>query len=178
MGKNSRHSGPSRRRHVGLGGVRSVGAASTLVKESQIQKAYWEYLNLIPVFIDNWAGSVGDFSYAVPNGTWVPGQRASKIIGSLLGQGLRPGVSDIVIAYPVGPHHGAYMELKRDRKSKVSDDQIDWLARVRMVGYFGEFCYGLDDAILKTQRYLTGGKMDPLPPKKKSVVESASTTRA
>lgn len=71
-------------------------------------------------------------------------------------KGFRNGVSDIVIACPVGRYHGAYIELKRDEKAEITDDQKSWIKRMRYAGYYGDIAIGLDWAIETTQNFLSG----------------------
>ena len=96
-----------------------------------------------------------DYSYMVPNGTQLGGGRSrrAQYMASLKAQGLRPGVSDLVVAYPVKGYHGAYIEMKRvpaaykgpaALRSAVKQDQIDWLTLMRSVGYWAAIAYGAD----------------------------------
>lgn len=109
--------------------------------------------------------TLADFSYHVPNGIWVPGNPAAtaRIISSLKAKGFRNGVSDIVIALPIGKFHGAYIELKRDTKSVRRPDQIQWLTLMRSVGYYAALAFGLDEAITRVQEFLLGKDPPPLP---------------
>lgn len=86
-------------------------------------------------------------------------------MASLKKQGLRPGVSDIVIAYPVTPYHGAYLELKRGPRevTAMGDEQKLWLTRMRDVGYYAAVAAGLEDAILHVRQYISGVKAGPFP---------------
>jgi len=68
-------------------------------------------------------------------------------------EGLRPGVSDILIYYPVGALHGLWLEIKRNKKYTASERNTHtWLAQekfhenVKSVGYEAVFCYGFDDS--------------------------------
>jgi hypothetical protein len=129
-----------------------------MVRESQIQKDFWTYLGMIPV---PEGGVLQDYSYAVPNGVWIPGdpKRSARLINSMKAQGFRPGVSDIVIALPRHGFHGAYLELKRDLKSPTSDEQLEWVRRMSRVGYFAEIAHGSADAMAAVQRYLSGHRL-------------------
>lgn len=107
-----------------------------------------------------WAGTVPvgkrrliDFTYMVPNGIKL-GFEAGRYMNFLKAQGLKSGVSDIVIALPVGPYHGAYMEFKRDDKSPVSDNQQEWLDLMASVGYYSGVVRGFDAAVKFTMEYL------------------------
>jgi hypothetical protein len=89
------------------------------------------------------------------------GNRTPAQARNLKLEGLRPGVSDIFIAYPTSIHHGLFLEVKRNMNyppsAKNSETwllQEEWLTRVKSVGFEGRFCYGFDDAIKIIEEYL------------------------
>ncbi len=126
--------------------------------------------------------TIQDYSYMVPNGTQLPGSGARRAIymKSLKAQGFRPGVSDLVIAYPthvcgaksiVGlgypttGYHGAYIEMKRVReaysgpaavKAAIRPEQKEWLARMHSVGYWVAVAYGFEEFKSLVEKYLRG----------------------
>lgn len=110
---------------------------------------------------------LADFSYHVPNGVWIPGQpvTTAKIISSLKRQGLKSGVSDLVIALPLGSYHGAYLELKRGAKEvgATNEDQKAWLNRMRDVGYYAGVAASVEEGIAHIQRYVGRMPAPPLP---------------
>lgn len=122
--------------------------------ESEIQTAYFDWLKTVPATAGH---SLRDYAYAVPNGIFVPGspQRTARIIAAMKRQGLTSGVSDVVIALPRGPHHGAYIELKRIGENPTGG-QISWLTLVANVGYFAACARGLEAAQEVTLQYLAG----------------------
>lgn len=133
-------------------------------KEADIQKTCWEWLGYYKLHTGE---SLQDYSYMVPNGTQLGGsrERRGQYMASLKAQGFRPGVSDIVIAYPSYDYHGAYIELKRDRKaykgpaaiaSAVRDEQKDWLLRMREVWYFVAVAYGFEEFKDAVGKYMAG----------------------
>lgn len=97
-----------------------------------------------------------DFSFAVPNGALLAGNDAqrARYMNFLKKQGLKNGVSDVVIALPRGPYHGAYMEFKRDNASKVTDAQDDWIALMNIVGYHASIVRGYEQSVAFAQGYL------------------------
>lgn len=119
----------------------------------------------------------------VPNGTQLGGshrQRAMQM-SNLKAQGFRPGVSDIVIAYPiwgsvVGQCHyaGAYIELKksadsyggpkalRARQTAIRPEQRDWLLQQIAMGYWGSVAWGFEDFKLLVSSYLRNESPPPL----------------
>lgn len=73
---------------------------------------------------------------------------------SLQQQGVRKGVSDVFIAYPVGKYHGLWIELKRKKYARLSDEQKFWLENMNDVGYAAHVAYGHEDAISIIEKYL------------------------
>lgn len=71
-------------------------------------------------------------------------------------EGVRGGVPDICLPWPVKPFHGLYIELKLPSRRKhknggASDVQLEWLAYLSYEGYMTHLCYGWEharDAIL------------------------------
>ena len=99
-----------------------------------------------------------DFMFAVPNGVQIagnPGRRA-RYMNAMKNRGLKPGVSDLIIAYPVAPLHGMYLELKLQEKSKVRDPQIAWKHLMSAVGYYAVIATGFNDAVWHVENYLRG----------------------
>lgn len=72
-----------------------------------------------------------DDLFAVPNG----GLRHIATATALRAEGVKPGVADVCLPYPIGGFHGAYIELKKAGGS-VKPDQWGWLLRRHESGYF------------------------------------------
>lgn len=77
------------------------------------------------------------------------------------------GYPDLFIAEPMGPYHGMYLELKRDRtpiylkNGDLSADphvreQAEMLAELRARGYFADFAVGTDQAKAMIDEYMAG----------------------
>lgn len=132
--------------------------------EAEVQAQVFEYLKVCPIpypvvaqpilrpegglAVNPVALTLYDCAYAVPNGTKLggtPSQRA-RYMAALKKQGLKVGVSDVVIACPTQEYHGMYMELKRVKSSPISDEQELWAAIMRQMGYAAEICIGFDAA--------------------------------
>jgi hypothetical protein len=99
-----------------------------------------------------------DVAYAIPNGQMIAGdaRQRARYMNFLKAQGLKPGIPDVCIAYPIGRYHGAYIEMKRDGKAKVSSEQGTWLTILNQMGYYAVVAPGLDSAIECTKIYLRG----------------------
>jgi hypothetical protein len=141
-----------------VGRTSVIDAARGLVpKESCAQKAFFEYLKTVAL-PQHPGRTLWDFSYAVPNGTMLAGTDAQRgrYMNFLKAQGLKPGVSDVCLAIAIGRWHGAYLEGKRDAKSKVSEEQKNWLELMRAGGYYAEIAVGFDGYVAHTKKFLEG----------------------
>ena len=81
-------------------------------------------------------------------------RKSSQIMGMILKyMGVKPGVSDIMIAIPSPPYHGLFIELKAGR-NKPTPAQSSFLARVTQKGYLGVCVTGHEAAIETIKTYL------------------------
>lgn len=81
--------------------------------------------------------------------------RRSKIGGYILRLlGLLPGASDLFIAWPTKAYHGFFLEMK-SKKGRPTKLQLDFLFRMKNVGYEGKVAYGADEAIDMIKNYLS-----------------------
>ena len=90
--------------------------------------------------------------FAIPNG----GKRARKTAALLKAEGVRAGVPDVFLPWPVGGCCGLWIEMKAG-KNKPTENQRDWLAWLASNGYRVAVCWGADDAIRTIAGYLEGG---------------------
>lgn len=74
--------------------------------------------------------------------------------------GVRPGVPDIVLPVARGGHHGLYVELKRVRGGRLSEEQRSWIARLNAEGYYAVCCEGAEVAIEVIVWYLSLYKLE------------------
>lgn len=90
--------------------------------------------------------------YSVPNGANVStGNRQT-----LLAEGMRPGMTDLVFPIARGWYFGLYMELKReDGGSGLSEEQKMWQRILREQGYLAVKCDGYDKALEMIEWYLS-----------------------
>jgi VRR-NUC domain len=80
--------------------------------------------------------------YAIPNG----GRRSLREAIKLKRTGVSPGVPDICVPIPSGGYHGLYIELKRQRGGRVSNEQTRWLQFLRDKGYWADVAFGFEEA--------------------------------
>ena len=93
-------------------------------------------------------------AFAVPNG----GYRSIREASRLKAQGVRPGVSDIVILYPTAKYHGLLIEAKRLKirgrpNPKVSPLQQAWCDHMNSLGYKAVICYGFEEMAQIVKEY-------------------------
>jgi len=91
-------------------------------------------------------------TYHVPNG----GHRVKAVAAQLKAQGVKAGVSDLVVAMARGGFHGLYLEFKATppHDAVVSASQLAWQVAVEQQGYLALVCKGLDEAIKALDDYL------------------------
>lgn len=105
--------------------------------EAQEQKALFEW-----IAYNIWKWPELRLCYHIPNG----GSRDPREAHNLKLQGVKPGVPDICLPVPRGPYHGLYIELKRQKGGRLSEDQKAWLNRLNRVGYRAVVCNGFEAA--------------------------------
>jgi len=98
---------------------------------------------------------VSDFLVAIPNG----GNRNPKEAARLKAQGVKAGVSDLLLALPANGFCGLWIELKApatptSKAGKPTALQLEWLDRMAQVGYAAQLCYGWQAAKQTIQEYL------------------------
>ena len=121
--------------------------ASPIPTESVEQQALFKWANMAS---GKWPEL--EMLYHVPN----EGKRSYKTAARLKAEGLKSGVPDICLPVPRGGHHGLYIELKRVKNSRVTQDQLDWIEALIAQGYVAAVCRGCDEAIELITRYLSG----------------------
>ena len=75
--------------------------------------------------------------------------------------GVRPGFPDYFLPYSSYDsdrdqfYFGLFIELKKDIKSKITDEQIQWIDYFNSVGFYvAKIAYGADEAIAIVKKYL------------------------
>lgn len=88
--------------------------------------------------------------YAVPNG----GSRNLIEARHLKERGVMAGVPDICLPVPNAFHTALYIELKRRKGGRVSDEQRGWIAALNRVGNLAVVCKGWEEARDVIMEYL------------------------
>ena len=91
--------------------------------------------------------------YHIPN----EGKRSIRAGARLKAQGLKRGVPDNHLPVARGGYIGLYIELKRrdKRKSRVTQDQADWITDLSMQGHKCCVCWGWEQARDVLEEYMS-----------------------
>jgi len=169
--KGAKDSAPRKRRPSSV--VKAEAKKPRKMREGDMQAQAMKWLDSVPA--PGMEGrKLGEFAFAVPNGIWLPGadiQLRIRVIMTMRRQGMKKGVPDVKILFPMHGYHGAVIELKRLRVAGYSgpettmmgDEQIAWLDRLRAVGYFAEVAVGVAGFCAAVGRYIRGEKPLPFP---------------
>lgn len=97
-------------------------------------------------------GQAYPVTYHVPNG----GVRNKKTGADLKAQGVKAGVSDLVVMEARGGLHGLYLEFKATppRHAALAKTQRDWLALADERGYGAVLARGLEEARTVLREYM------------------------
>jgi len=100
------------------------------------------------------ADAVGTLNlmFAIPNG----GERNPIIGGKLKAEGVKSGVSDIMLPVPLHGYHGLFIELKKPTNKGATKQQIEFLSSMVQLGYAVKLAIGWQDAVDTIQSYYDG----------------------
>lgn len=112
---------------------------------------HWEQVQLFA-----WAENLPELElmHAIPNG----GKRDIRTAIKLKAEGVKPGVPDIFLPLPLGGKHGLYIELKRRKYGRVTEEQAAWLEALMRHGYACAVCHGWEMARDVIIDYLRSGQ--------------------
>lgn len=88
--------------------------------------------------------------FAVPNG----GHRHKAVAAKLQAEGVESGVPDLCLPVPTERYHGLWIELKRTKGGRVSQEQQWWLDWLNELGYRAVVCRGWQEAAQEICAYL------------------------
>ena len=89
--------------------------------------------------------------FHIPNGS----DRHPAVAAKLKRQGVKPGVPDLFLPVARGGFHGLWIEMKRRKGGRVSEDQAEWLKALEGQMYRAVVCHGAEEACDMLYRYLT-----------------------
>lgn len=81
--------------------------------------------------------------------------KRSLILGSLMKRaGLKSGVPDLCLPVARYPYHGLYIEMKRRKGGRLTQNQSEWLEGLKQQGYKTMRCDGWEPAAQAILEYL------------------------
>ena len=89
--------------------------------------------------------------FHIPNG----GTRHPAEALHLKRMGVKPGVPDLFLPFPVKPYHGLWIEMKSER-GRATSLQKEWIEQLRKFGYAAFVCMGFKSAQDCLLQYLQG----------------------
>jgi len=107
-------------------------------KEANFQIAVARYLDLKKIL---W--------FHCPNG----GSRNAREAANLKRQGVKRGISDVIILEPRAIYHGLMIELKT-AKGTVSKEQKEFLSKCSDKGYMTRVCRSIDEVVAIVDFYM------------------------
>jgi hypothetical protein len=113
--------------------------------ESDIQKALVKYVKL----------QYPDALFSSSNGD-IPTSKKSGYLA--VQRGYSKGIPDLMFFEPRHGYYGFFLEIKRDDKSKVSDEQKIWIERLKARNFRAEVGVGLDECMKLVDCYFGNGK--------------------
>lgn len=117
---------------------RVLTRAPSIDYEGMEQKALFNWLNIKHP-------AAAKLAFHVPNG----GHRVKAVAAKLKAQGVKAGVSDIVLPMARGGYFGLFIEFKATppHDAVVSTSQHSFLQSVELQGYLAIVCRGLQEAM-------------------------------
>lgn len=105
------------------------------------------------VALFEWAATVPELQwmFAIPNGT----RTSIGIARRMKAEGVRKGVSDILVPVARGGFHGLFVEMK-SATGAATPEQREFIAAMRMAGYAAQICNGFEQAKCIIELYLAG----------------------
>lgn len=129
-------------REEGDGGLTQKAAVMT---EAEEQRTLFEWINRA-------SGKYPELQlcFHIANG----GSRNKIEAHNLKLQGVKPGVPDLMLPVPRGGYHGLFIELKRTKGGRASEEQQVWIRSLNRLGYKAMICHGWVEAAEAIKEYL------------------------
>lgn len=80
--------------------------------------------------------------------------KRSKAYGARMQRlGMKKGFPDLFFPTPCNGYHGLLIEMKRDKKARITAEQKGWLSYLSIQGYRAIACHGANEAIAEIKKY-------------------------
>ena len=126
--------------------TKKTEGAKDVMSEAQEQRSLFQWANMA-----KGAYPALELLFAIPNG----GRRDMIEARHLKETGVKPGVPDICLPVPVHHYTALYIEMKRTKGGRVSEDQRGWIAALNRVGCLAVVCKGWEEARTVILNYLS-----------------------
>lgn len=121
-------------------------------REAREQKTLIEWAFMAHFYnMDNELCRVSDYLFAIPNG----GHRHAAVAVELQKQGVKPGVSDLMLPVKTKDFSGLWVEMKAG-KNGLSEEQASWFMKMHTQGYMCVMCVGYKAAADTIAGYVGG----------------------
>lgn len=100
---------------------------ATLFSWAKMQEHKWPELRLL---------------FHIPNG----GSRGKVEAARFKAEGVKAGVPDLFLPVARGKYHGLFIEMKRIKGGRASDEQKAWIAALQKQWYVADICRGWKEA--------------------------------
>ncbi len=117
---------------------RNNGKDSFRITEDEVQEAVVEFCDLVHVACVH-----------IPNES----KRSQAYGAKMKRMGLRKGFPDLFLPMARKGFHGLFIELKRDRHSPPTKEQLGWIDKLNKEGYRAVICHGIDETIAEIKDY-------------------------
>ena len=91
-----------------------------------------------------------DLLFHIPNG----GLRSKPEAVRFKKIGVKPGVPDLFLPVARGGWHGLFVEMKRQKGGRISEDQAAWINALEAEHYCAVVCAGAEEACDTIMQYL------------------------
>lgn len=91
--------------------------------------------------------------FAIPNG----GERNIVVAAKLKSEGVRAGIPDLFLAVPVNGWNGLFIEMKKKKGGRLSDNQRTMMSIFSAYKYSVAVCHGFIEAKRTIETYLRQG---------------------
>lgn len=126
-------------------------ALARLAKKPELRKGKQEHYDQVQIFDHFYRHDqhVYDHLYAIPNG----GFRAKATAAAIEAEGAKRGYPDMGLEIPAGVYHGMRIEQKHGKR-KPSTDQVVWMRRLSLMGFYVVLAFSPDETIKTIKRYV------------------------
>ena len=111
---------------------------------------------------------------SIPNG----GKRDPRVAAQMKREGVLPGAPDLLVAEPRDGQHGLFVEMKRQKGGRVSEDQKTVHDKLKARGYEVVVCEGADSAYVAVLRYAYGPSFGDAFPQTRAILARTGTVRS